>query len=327
MQDEIKTNHPTLDGFDVHYRMSLKPSLKSYETERKTRLFIGLIIAAILTPPAIYMAWFFGFAANDPDGRAVNIAWMLPMCGYMAVMFGLRRRAKEKVMEFVTDYLGWHHVPNAKKEANNIARKLAEFGFFPKFKSVIGSDVLYGAHEDTAFAFCEIKLMDLEGWGRNRRAVTVFQGCVLSFELAAKTPATTMIARNPSKGYHRLDVVGQYDDDIGTVTVRSDDKDALDTVLCQRFKSALTELDHSFPDIDIACLVTENWLHIPLTSADRFELDWLLTAMDDPSRVQNIVSEFEDILRLLNIVLARRYCPTSQTNELPNFAKRKNIAV
>lgn len=319
MKHKSHSKRAEFSDFDIHYNTSLQPRLRRFENERRVRFIIGVFLLCILIPPSFWLAWHLAFRVDDSDSRAIHLVWVIPAGAYMLIMFGLRRRIKFLIMKFVASYLGWQHKPRDKKKAEYITATLSQYNFLPYHDIAVGGDVLHGQHLGTDFALCEIKLMEKEGWGRNQRFVNVFQGCVLSFSLSVSTPATTIITRRTLWINHGLEHLGKYSDASGEVNIWSDDPSAVQTVLCDRFKATISELDLAFPEFDIGCMIKDSWLHIPMTSKDRFEVDWLTTGMDDPSRVQNIVAEFEDVLHLLDVVLKRRYCPKTGDVKRPRF--------
>jgi len=319
MSREIKIQHAELSGFDVIYQNSLKPELLKHETERDTRFRIGIITAILIGILLIYPTWYLAFEAKNPDTRALNLMIAGPPLGYYAVMFGLRKRIKTKILQSVAGHLGWIHFKSKRKQSKKFAKLLRKFGLVQKYDHVKSGDTFMGTHEQTRFVFCELILSKMEGWGKNRRAVPVFEGCVLSFQLPVHTPEATLISRYPEANSGDFKFHGSYLDSLGPVYVYSNNQNAYNTVLCNRFKDAITELNKTFERLNLSCLIYDNWLHIPVTSKDRFELDWLMVSFEHPQRVQKIIDEFEDVLHLLDIILRRRYCPRTNVTARPKF--------
>ena len=59
----------------------------------------------------------------------------------------------------------------------------------------------------------------------------------------------------------------------------------------------------------MACLLIENQLHITMKARNMFEIGALFDGMNSQIHVQKMLNEFGEVLKLLDIVLARRRCP------------------
>ena len=112
---ELKSNRVEFTKFDEHFEQSLGPSLLDLESERKTRLAIGITITITLIPVGLFLSWYlFGMAENSRrSGRllvlAVILPFILPMCGYCLAMFTLRKKTKLHLTKGISDFLGWQH--------------------------------------------------------------------------------------------------------------------------------------------------------------------------------------------------------------------------
>lgn len=313
--------HDRLRGYNQEFETNVLPDLINDERERKTRVRLGFIIAAILTPPSVWLAWYLGFASDDPDSRAISLAFIIPYMGYLSVVWALMRRTKHRLVKSMSGFLKWTHSEN--EDQSTLVNRLCFFGLLPKHKTIRVGDVLKGRHENWPFEMCEITLQKIEGWGRNRRVVTVFQGIVLSFRLGHISPAVTVLTRDGSLGHPQVPQVlnheGYYEDTLGDVIVRSSDLTSLNTVMCQRFRAGIEELSQSMSHMSVSCLVDKYFLHIPLKSKDRFEMDLMFESMEDSRRVQKILNEFSEVLKMLDIVLKRRACKDTGEMSYSNF--------
>jgi len=321
MVPRLKIPHPHLKGYNQEFEDNVRPDLIRDEPERRRRVRLGLIFAAILTPPSIWFAWYFGFAVEDSDSRAWSIAVLGPLCGYLTFMASLMKRTKNKLMRSITSFLNWSHTQGEDKAS--MIERLNFFGLLPDYDAKFVSDVLRGLHENWPFEMCEISLSKIEGWGRNRRSVTKFAGLILTFDLGRVTPAVTLLTRSMITGHPKKAQVitheRKYEDHLGEVIVRSSDIYAIETVMCDRFQAVIQELTQSLPDINVSCLIDRHYLHIPLQSNDRFEMDLMLDNMGSSHRVQKLLNEFSEILTLLDIVLKRRACPKTGALDYPQF--------
>lgn len=326
MAPRLKISHPRLEGYNKEYEDNLRPDLMKDEPERIRRVRAGFIIAVLLTPPSIWLAWYFGFAVKNPDSDAVHLAYIIPLLGYFSVVGTLMARTKFKLVQSISEFLNWSHSEG--EDQSKLIERLHFFGLLPEYKIKRVDDVLRGHHENWQFEMCEIVLQKYEGWGRNRRLVTVFQGMVLSFKLGYVSPAVTVLTRERGIGHPKAPQImhheGTYKDKLGEVIVRSSDTTALKTVMCTRFQSVIEDLTQSLPMENISCLVDKHYLHIPFKAKDRFEMDYMLDNMGSTHRVQKMLDEFSEILVLLDIVLKRRACSESGVLDYPQFRATKN---
>jgi len=321
MSGEIKSQRAEFSGFDAIYQNSLKPELLKHETERKVRIAFSVIIGVGLFLITIWFTRNLDLYERVLLGLSVFIPAIF--C-FAFIVIGLRTRVKSQIMQSVTQQIGWRHRKSRRQQSEYLAKILCKFGLVPRYNTHRGDDVLFGTHDGIPFCFSELFLKKYRwflarGLFPVRELAPIYTGCVLSFQLAAKTPESTLITRSSLTHTYKLNFYGSYQDSLGTIHVHSNHQNAFETVLCARFKAAITELCQAYESLDISCLIHENWLHIPLTSQNRFEVDWLLNSFEHPERVQKIIHEFEDIMHLLDIVLRRRYCPRTKITAPPKF--------
>lgn len=322
MLKRFRSYRPEFAEFDNYFAADIKPNLNQDEPRRKKLVKLGILVAMALTPVGIFLAWYFGVYAKDADIRALHFVYMVPAVGYMCVLAGLRLKTKLYLVEKISHLLGWTHT--RQEDAEVLAEWLYTLGVLPEYDHARLDDIFRGHHLDWPFQLCEIQLLKTEGHGRNRRVITKFQGFILSFKLAHPTDQTTIISRTGTHEPLNLSEIkyeGHYQDIKGKVKVLSSDRNALMTVLCPRFIAALSELDASFPDASLSCALARDTLHIPVTSLDKFEVDWMFKVMDDPERVQKMLNEFSEILTMLDIVLKRRACHKTGAMDYPEFRK------
>jgi len=321
MPRDLQIKHPRLKGYNQEFQDNVMPDLVRDEPERRIRVRLGLVFAAILTPPSIWLAWYWGVAIEDADSRAFHVAYLIPVLAYLSCVGTLMARTKFKLIKSITSFLGWLHKEGGDK--SQLIERLSFFGLLPEHEMTHIGDVLTGLHENWPFEMCEITLTKHEGWGRNRRLVTVFKGVVLSFDLGRISQDVTIVTRNRTLGHPKLSRMikheGVYQDHFGEVIVRSSDIAIVETVMCKRFRDVIKDLTVSLPDLDVSCLFDHHYLHIPLEAKDRFEMDLMFDEMRSTSRVQKMLDEFSEILTLLDIILRRRSCPEAGTFDYPHF--------
>jgi len=321
MLTKLKINHPKLKGYDKEYQDNVRPELVRDEPERRGRVKLGLVLAALLIPPSVWLAWYFGYAASRTDSRAFMLMYLIPLGGYLCIVGSLMRRTKFTLVKSLAGFLGWQHAEGGAQ--GRLIERLEFFGLFPEHDNRRIGDYFRGQHEDWPFEMSEVRLTKNKGWGNNRRTVIVFQGVVLTFKLSYTSSAVTVITRDRSVGHPKLSNFihheGSYQDDLGEVIVRSSDIASINTVLCSRFQAVLRDLTQSLPSVNVSCLVDKHYLHIPLEAQDRFEVDMMFEPMGSSVRAQKMVDEFSEVLVLLDIVLKRRACLASNQLDYPAF--------
>jgi len=305
MDYRFKSKRHEFKNFGQYFDKSLAPHLYALESERKTRMIIGIIFAIALIPVGLYTAWYFGYVSDNRDSRAFHFAYLIPMFGYMIVMYKLRNRITLHLTKGISQFLGWQHSNTENDKGFTLA--LSRFGVVPKHTESKMDDVLSGTHQGWPFLLREVDLGVIKGMGKNRRRVTVFQGFVLSFDMKYKSSGTAAITRQFYDGLDRQIAETQHEGVIDyqgqEIFVRASDRDIIKTIMCARFQQALFELDAQFPDMDISCAMFGNRLHIPIAADNMFEVDWMFDTMKSKVRVQNLIDDFSYVLGLLDIIL------------------------
>lgn len=323
MKPRLHIPHSHLEGYNREYEENVRSDLEADEPERRRRVLLGLILAVISIPPCLWLAWYFGFAINEADTRAVHIAYLGPFAVYVSFIASLRRRTKRRLMQSITNFLNWSHSEG--EDQTSLVRRLAFFGLLPDHDNIRVGDVLQGTHENWPFEICEVSLFKIEGWGENRRSVLKFKGVVLTFDLGRVSEAITILTRDRMVGHPKLANFikheGIYTDHLGEVIVRSSDIYAVETAMCDRFRAIIQDLTTSLPNINVSCFIDRHHLHLPLQERDRFEMDYMFDAMGTTHRVQKLLNEFSEVLTLLDIVLRRRACPKTGSLDYPKFRK------
>lgn len=321
MDYRFKSNRKEFKNFGQYFDKSIAPHLHSLEGERKTRMILGMIFAITLIPVGLYAAWYFGYAHQDSDGRAIHLAYLIPMAGYMIVMYKFRNHIKFFLAQKISKFLGWQH--SSKIHDKDFTLALSRFGVVPKHTESLIDDILSGHHEGWPFVLREVDLGVIKGSGKNRRRVSVFRGFVLSFDMKYGTSGTAAITRHFYDELDRQISENQHEgiiDHKGTeIYVRASNKDIIDTVMCARFQQALFELSAEMPDMDISCAMFGNQLHIPIAAENMFEVDWMFQTVKSNDRVQKLVDDFSYVLSLLDIILKRRHCIDTGRKKYPAY--------
>jgi len=323
MGNKLKSNRAEFAKFGAYFENALAPFLHSLEGERKTRFMVGSILAVALTPVGLFLALYFGVVHDGGDSRAFHFAYSIPMMGYCLAMFKLRKKTKLHLTEGISKFLGWQH--SSREDSKALTRLLYDFDVLPKHSIIHTDDVLRGTHELWPFALREITLSKMEGWGNNRRAVTVFQGLILTFGVNSTMTGEAIITNSDIYGHPRNRPAIRHEGVINNaserITIRASSEAIIRTIMCTRFQRALIELDTKMPNRYVSCVLYGNELHIPISSNNLFEIDWLFEAMDTPHRVQKILDDFSYVLELLDIFLKPRTCSATGISKVPEFRK------
>ena len=313
MNPLLHTDRPEFFGIDAHFQTRMMPALMKHEAARKIYQRWGVCVAILLVLPSLWLSWYFVFQYDHPRWRTYVAAPFLPVIipflGFALVMLPSRLRFKKYLMENMTAGLGWTHKRTEK--ADKFVKNLKGYGVLPRHNQRIYGDRLEGHHLHRYFKLRELILLKYR-WG-SQVGIPVFQGLTVSFQLDRITPDTTIIARGekplPSWFGRERYYSAEYEDAQGTVHILSTDPDVLSTVMCLRFRSAIADLEARFPNTNMACLLIENQLHITMKARNMFEIGALFDGMNSQIHVQKMLNEFGDVLKLLDILLARRRCP------------------
>ena len=315
MNPLLHTDRPEFFGIDAHFQTRMMPELKKHEAARKIYIRWGICVAILLFLPSLWLSWYlvFQYDSDTDEGRIYIVAcllpWIVPYLGFAFTMLPSRLRFKSYLMENMMAGLGWTR--KHREKADKFVKTLKAYGVLPRHNQRIYGDLLEGHHLHRYFKLRELILLKLR-WG-SYVSISVFQGLTISFELDRITPDTTIIVRGekplPSRFGRGRYYFAEYEDGQGTVHILSTDPDVLNTVMCVRFRSAIADLEASFPNTNMGCLLIDNQLHITMKAKDMFEIETMFDGMDRPAHVQKMLNEFGEVLKLLDILLMRRRCP------------------
>ena len=320
MNPRLHTDRHELSGIDAHFQMEMMPDLAKFEAVRKTRVKWGLCVAALLVLPCLWLSWYLisqndgsytrGYRTHRVYAVAFFLPFIIPLIGFSLVILPSRLRFKKYIIETVTSGLGWQHKLGEK--AKVLIKTLSGYGVLPRHRKRVVGDAFEGHHLGRYFEIRELSLYKYEWWGSYYSLRLIFQGLILSFQLDRITADTTIISRGekplPSRFGRGRYYFAEYEDAQGTVHILSTDPDVLNTVMCVRFQSAIADIEAAFPNTNMACLLSGNQLHVTMKAQNRFEIGSMFQALDSPTHVQKMLDEFSEILKLLDILLARRRC-------------------
>ncbi|PHR54648.1 MAG: hypothetical protein COA43_16190 [Robiginitomaculum sp.] len=321
---EFRKTHKAFDDFDTHYEDDIRPFLIANEEERKKRKWAGSILAVLLFPVAVFLVWWLYTSGNASNKKTYQLFWMLPLGGYWLVMYGLIKKTKLKLVGSIAQHLEWIHKPAI---GGNIDR-LTQLQIFPPYHNFQFEDYIAGKHKNWYFDIVEIALRRNEGWGKNRRSVKVFQGAILCLETTKHFEGSAVLSRGlfEPKGLFantQMSKHPEFETSKDGFHLYSSKSTVLAPLFCSRLVSAVEHLEKRFSNANVKCILDQGRLFIVLNTPNRYEVGLLFNKMDDPKRTQKLISEFEDVLDMLDILLTKRVHPETGESEYPKF--RQNV--
>jgi len=326
MGNDLKSNRVEFARFGEHFDLTAVPFLHSLEKERKTRLIIGILLTLILIPISLSIALYLHPLPVDSSRFRhfrvlIYVAiFLLPMSGYLVIMSSLKQKTKLYLAKNISSFLGWNH--SIEEDGKDLVQNIYSFGVLPKYSYIHINDILRGSHEYWPFTLREVILTKSQMLPYNRNR-TVFKGVILSFAVRPTLSGEAVITMNPYLGHPHKRPSIKYEGVMNSlnrkITIRASSKRIMKTILCNRFQKALFELESKLPAMNLACVMYNNELHIPITAENMFEVDWLFNKMESKIRVQKMLDEFSNVLDLLDIFLKPRTCRETGMTKVPEF--------
>ncbi|HEX2257247.1 MAG TPA: hypothetical protein VHG92_11220, partial [Afifellaceae bacterium] len=193
---------PHEKGFARVFDREIAPGLAALEKERLA-LRRTLLLRSILPALALIATiGLFVWALSSPDWWAIYV----PVAGLMATI-GLgvyayapaghfADKSRELIMGPVCGFIG--ELTYHRKRSFDVKRFLS-CGIVGSHNRTNVEDVFTGRHRGTAFEMAEALLESQQGFGKNKRTVTVFRGLLIAIDLEESARGRILVSRELGK--------------------------------------------------------------------------------------------------------------------------------
>ncbi|MEO1323957.1 MAG: DUF3137 domain-containing protein [Pseudomonadota bacterium] len=292
------------------YQEELRPALQAQEAERQVAAkssirwsWIGGAIAlvgallgffAFRVPQLAIVAGVIGFAVHGAGRGPLN---------------QIGKRAKQMIIEPVASRFALLFDPEPGHQDTIMDAHAA--GLVPSWDRSDFEDRLTGSRNGVNFEFFEARLQErrrtTDSRGRTRtRWVTVFDGQCLRFRFHKNFHGRTTVMRDAGlfnrfgggRGMERVRLESKAFED--AFEVYSSDQVEARYLLTPDLMQRLIELEKVFRGGKLRCAFQTNELIVALEGGDLFEPGSMLTPLDNPDRVRELLDDFAAIFNLID---------------------------
>ena len=309
--------HPRFAGLSALYENEIRGGLAGRDPARRKALAFSAVTLILLLPPAALLyfgsVWLSGRFGFPPD--VFQVLGMV--AGGGALFLVMRRMAKVKfelktfLMEPICAHLDLSFSPEASSEP---IRHFKAMHLIPVYDRAKTEDEISGQHEDVPFFLLEAVLT--RGTGKNRRRV--FRGLLFYFAFPKPFRGRTILTRDKGWLGNVFEKLGKPGERIHLEDPRFEDvfevygSDQVEAryLLTPSFMERLVDLAGDIGRSGLQLAFDDNKLMIALPrDENQFEAGSLLSALENPERVQRIVDQIGWIFRIietLNLSLKTR---------------------
>ena len=326
---------PVADEFDAHFKEHIAPHFDALEGQRlvlKEQYKWRLAIAGAGTLGVALLILIANTLFQDIDPQFVFGAPAAAGVGLVLWAQGPRRRFrrgyKEKLLPAIAAYFG-HFSYDA--EGGIRMSRLNESTLIPSHDRYRHEDLFAGSYRDVGVEFCEAKLTERRGSGKNRRTVTVFNGVFVLLTMNKNFKGKTVVRRDAGKlgnwfqnTFSSLEPVKLEDPEFEKqFEVYSDDQVEARYLLTPAFMTRLMDLCRAMGAnrLEAAFFGAQLLIKLPASNAARvssdplvnlhavlggtggmFEPGSIFRSVRDTAAVRRITDEFKTILSIVDLL-------------------------
>lgn len=302
---KLPSKRDVFASMPAFYEEELRPFLQVNESVRKQSVIRGGIIFAVVFFLAYAVLWIF-------QGGAFPLMYVFGAGIIGAGVAGwyidrTRNQITEGLLGKICIKLGFSYVRNIQKP--DYFQHFKELKFFSSFNMDSWEDEVRGSHAGRDFVICEANLVR-RGHGENSSDTTIFHGQLLVIDYPKKFTGQTVLRRD--KGLlNRLGKPGSQFSRVGLASAKFEKiyeawstdqvegRELLDPVVLERFE-ALEEL---FGGAKLQAAFSRGKLLVSLETGDKLTMGSMFSALEDQSRVETILSEFDLIFDLMDLAV------------------------
>ena len=302
----IPSSRPEFEGFEAYYATALAPFLRLREEERRqavNRFFIiaaagiaGAVIVFLILSPfggvGVQLAFFFGVLVIG------GANWLLDRT---------RNDIGHGLINRIASKLGFTYT--GELERPTYYDRFKQLKMLPSHNREEWEDEVRGVYYGADFTFCEAHLIHQTS-GKNRRRLTKFRGQLFIIDYPHAFLGTTVILRDmgalnrltkPGREFSRVGLVSsKFEKEFETwSTDQVEARELLDPLVLERF----LEIERLYDGKKIRAAFADGKLLIAVETGDRLSLGTMFKPIVGAKRVETILSEFDAVFGLIDVLL------------------------
>ena len=315
---DFENKRPFFEGMEEHYNSKVVPVLTELDKERiKTHnsammmqffiallgAFITITLVVALSPISV----IFGIILTI---IIMVVAWKAETKHFVL-------DAKKTLVGGVVSFFDWNYSPTSDEPA--IFKRLRQLRLFRNFDSKSFSDKIDGTAFGRNFSLTEIFLTRTEtrtttdsngNTQTERYTVTVFNGCLISIDVAEKFLEETIVLRrgflfNPKK-IKRLKRVGLVSSKFEkTLNAYSSDQVEARYLLTPTLMEQIIAFEKSLKGKNLRFAFIDQHLHIVVETGNRFEFKNIGNSLLAKSRITTLLREIEATFDLIEGLIVK----------------------
>ena len=315
MATRFEESHPALEGFSDLYDREIGPWLAERDEQRKTALRNAVLLVALTLPVAAVLI-LSGLGKLDLIGQTGQFGVIGGMAlGGGAVFLGLRwvKQVKDDVKAFlmgkICGFLGLRYRVDCGGVPIDTFSRLS---LIPRYDRRHLEDEIAGEHDGVALHVFEAKLQDrrtsTDSKGRTRtRYVTIFRGLLMRFAFPKPFRGITIITQDRGWLGNFFGKLGRSGEKIAledprfekVFEVYGSDQVEARYLLTPAFMERILALSQQVGGGLRLAFEGELLLISLRTGRDQFEAGSMLSRLDDPKRVQDILNELAILFQIV----------------------------
>ncbi|MEE2691975.1 MAG: DUF3137 domain-containing protein [Pseudomonadota bacterium] len=302
------SGRPEFEGFPAFFETEIAPYLKSKEGPRRAAVTNYFILIGSIGALAAAIGFF------APLGEAnVQIAFITGMLGFAGATWLLNRTRTDiahGLLERICSKLGFTY--RLKLERPDYYDMFKSLGLLPGHNREAWEDEVTGVYAGAPFTLCEACLKMRTSNGKSSSTRTVFHGQLFLIDYPKRFLGTTVLKRDqgifnaltkPGKSFSRVGLASPEFEKAYEAwsTDQVEARDLLDPIVLERFQ----ELERLYGGKKLRAAFTNGNLIIALETGDRLNMGSMFKSLEDRSRVETVLKEFDAVFDLIDVLLKR----------------------
>jgi len=313
MQLTPPSDRSEYQGVNSFYESDIAPYLSREEQRRRSAVGKSALIVFVTL---IIAAGAYIFAPFDEAN--FHIAFVVSIIGLSlagAVLSQARSAITAGLLERISSFFGFAYQRDVSRP--DFVSAFDRLQLLPSYNRQSWEDQVVGARNDTDFVLCEGHLQKVTR-GKRRRVKTVFHGQLLMLDYHKKFLGETVIKRDagvfnrfmkPGAEFQRIGIVSSRFEKAFEAwsTDQVEARELLDPIVLERFEA----LDNLFDGAKFRAAFSDGKLYIALETGDKLSMGTMFKCLDDPTRFERIIKEFDLIFDLIDLAVKQVDGPLS----------------
>lgn len=292
-------------GISSFYESDIIPYLEGEEQRRRSAVVTSALIAIVTL---IVAAGAYGLAPfGDANFHIAFIATVIGLSVAGAELSKARSAITAGLLERVSSFFGFTYLRELSRP--DFVSVFDRLQLLPSYNRQSWEDQVAGVRNDTDFVLCEAHLRKVTH-GKKRRVKTVFHGQLLMLDYHKNFLGETVIKRDagvfnrfmkPGAEFQRIGIVSSRFEKAFEAwsTDQVEARELLDPVVLERFEA----LDNLFDGAKFRAAFSEGRLYIALETGDKLNIGSMFKSLEDPTRFERIIKEFDLIFDLIDLAV------------------------